>query len=483
MAVLWAEVAETPQEAWLPYLSAFLVLFGIFWLIDPILKETLPSGPAHILLTAVYLFAAQVLIATSGGVGSPFSLAYLLVIFTGAMALGLSGGIGATFLSGLAYASFVTTPADGVIVVRTFLGFLLVAMMIGFLSETKRRVEARLVRQSALLDGLDEAGKILRAILDRERILAEVPLIAKSLLGADTALLSKDTPTPSASRRDRISTEIGGGLRLSAERDVDLWGRGRFSREEQRILDLLGREVEVSIEWARLQENLRRKETLAAVGEMSARVAHEIRNPLAGITGYLSLALRDIPTENPVRRLLSEAASASEALSRVVSRLLDFTRASSGGGAIAPRRPRIRVDGILDGLRRDFPSVAFEVGGASTGDPPSREDEILLREILRNLLENAVEATGTVPILRLRNNSERNELAIEVRDDGPGVPADFVDRIFQPFATTKARGTGLGLAIARRAAQDLGGRVEWEREGENGAGNGTTVFRLVLCYR
>lgn len=114
---------------------------------------------------------------------------------------GLSGGIGATFLSGLAYASFASTSFEGLIVVRTFLGFLLVAMMIGFLSETKRRVEARLVRQSALLDGLDEAGKILRAILDRERILAEVPLIAKNLLGAETASLGRSSPTPTSTLR------------------------------------------------------------------------------------------------------------------------------------------------------------------------------------------------------------------------------------------------------------------------------------------
>jgi signal transduction histidine kinase len=213
-------------------------------------------------------------------------------------------------------------------------------------------------------------------------------------------------------------------------------------------------------------------ESLARIGEMAAVVAHEVRNPLAGIKGVLQVVAQRLAPEANERKALQEATARLDALQALTEELLLFARPTPPEPttlsllALAQKtRELLQADRALEGL-------AIEV----VGDPGElRGDPLQLRRAILNLVRNAAEASdgrGRV-VVEVRDRAEAVELC--VADTGPGVPAELRERIFEPFFTTRARGTGLGLAIVRRTAEGHGGEIAVEP----GPGGGAR-FRLTL---
>lgn len=239
-------------------------------------------------------------------------------------------------------------------------------------------------------------------------------------------------------------------------------------------------------EVARLREEvakksrlLRRREKLAALGEMAAGVAHEIRNPLGGIRLLVSLLAKDLYDRPETLILVNKIAGGVADLEALVTDILEFGRPSDphpmpleldivalatiemAAGRIARIGAEVRVSEELDGV-------------------VIHSDQALLQRALLNLLLNALEAgepQAEQPrrvVIGLRP-APREQVIISVRDNGPGIPAEMIDRIFNPFFTTKNQGTGLGLAIVHQIAETLGGSVWAANHGEGGA-----VFSLCL---
>lgn len=201
--------------------------------------------------------------------------------------------------------------------------------------------------------------------------------------------------------------------------------------------------------------DLERTRHLAALGQVSAVLAHEIRNPLAALKGHAQLLEEGLEGKKQERaaRVVSEA----ERLEKLTKSLLAFSRTAQ-----------------LEPTETDVGQLARSLAADDvvvTGEATWVLDEERLRRVLTNLVENARQAGGPV---ELSVTADR-QLMIEVRDHGPGVPADERTRIFEPFHTTRTKGTGLGLAVVHRIVKLHGGTVEVLDHPDGGA-----VFRIEL---
>jgi PAS domain S-box-containing protein len=229
----------------------------------------------------------------------------------------------------------------------------------------------------------------------------------------------------------------------------------------------------------RLEELHLRAERLEAVAELSSSLAHEIKNPLASIRSSVEQLGRSSRTNPDEKFLANLIVRESDRLSRLLSEFLDFSRVR-----VTECRPMDlhQVAEAAIRLVREHPDCADGVKITLEGGPtPMEGDEDLLHRVVSNLVLNAVQAAGARAAVRVRTGlAAANELpgaagienpvALRVTDNGPGIPADLQDRLFEPFATGRVGGTGLGLAIVQRAVEAHRGLVLVDTK----AGGGTT---------
>lgn len=245
-----------------------------------------------------------------------------------------------------------------------------------------------------------------------------------------------------------------------------------------RLTEELARQV-ASLEAAtrelrRNQERMVRSERLSAIGEMAARVAHEIRNPLVAIGGFArSLLLRGGEQDTATRESLEIIVNEVRRLEAIVKEVLEFSRPAPPKIGSVPLR-RVAEEALdLLGWELDHAGVVGRVDEAQATPPAAADSDQIFQAVI-NLLRNAVHAmpSGGVLTVRLRGVPHGVEMAIV--DTGVGMSADVVAHAMEPFYTTKTNGSGLGLTIASQIARDHRGEVRIEsREGE-----GTTV---TLC--
>jgi PAS domain S-box-containing protein len=209
-----------------------------------------------------------------------------------------------------------------------------------------------------------------------------------------------------------------------------------------------------------LEEQLRLKDSLAAVGELTAGIAHEFRNGLATIHGYSKLFdLNELP--KLYRPYVEGIRAETESLSQVVTNFLNFARPAQ------LTLTRVDLRGICERAAEEIRPDAQAVGGdvVVSGEFGAVDgDEVLLRQAFSNLLRNAIEACAGAPVaavvaIRSEVDPALKVSRIIVNDNGPGIPAASRERIFQPFFTSKRNGTGLGLALVQKIIVFHNGRV------------------------
>lgn len=208
------------------------------------------------------------------------------------------------------------------------------------------------------------------------------------------------------------------------------------------------------------------QQRLTVLGEMSAVLAHEIRNPLASLKGHAQLLAERVEEQEPLRRKAARILDETHRLEHLTNGLLDFARTA--------KLERASVDPAA--LARGCVEASEGRVELDLDDAPERfsMDGPKIEQVLTNLLSNAHQAAPEAAV-ELRVATERGGLVLEVRDHGPGVPAAERERIFEPFHTTRTRGTGLGLAISRRIVEQHGGRLEVHDGPDGGA-----CFRVTL---
>jgi len=304
-------------------------------------------------------------------------------------------------------------------------------------------------RQPGVYDYLDPAE---RGLLDRLRLKVCVPMITLN--------------------------RLTGILLLGADRPG--WG---LTRSEIELLDLLARQASMAFENAALYraqrerlDRLYRAERLAAVGQLAAGVAHEIRNPLTAIRSTMQYLLRGFEEAEPRHQLVAELLNEVDRINSTVGGLLSLSR--SGEIRLVPIN-------LLDPLSRAlklFKAHAGERGvelraSLDTVPLPVLGDAGQLEQVFLNLLLNALQSMSGDGQIEVSVTRAAPWAQVLVTDTGPGIPPDQLRRVFDPFYTTKKEGTGLGLAICHGIIEQHQGEIQLQSE----VGKGTVVsIRLPL---
>jgi two-component system sensor histidine kinase HydH len=232
------------------------------------------------------------------------------------------------------------------------------------------------------------------------------------------------------------------------------------------------------------QEEARRSERLAALGQMSAGLAHEIRNPLGVIKGSAEMLHQKLGESNPLAsELAGYISSETNRLSALVTRFLDFARPLHPELApqeITPVLDRALHDVSLSATRNNEAGLVSVERRYEANLPAVPLDESLCEQAFVNLIQNAYDAMGSSGgILRVKaaraNGGNRDGVEVQIEDTGPGIPAELREQIFNPFVTTKKTGVGLGLSIVSRIIDGHHGTIRLEA-GEDQRGARFVVF-------
>jgi PAS domain S-box-containing protein len=223
------------------------------------------------------------------------------------------------------------------------------------------------------------------------------------------------------------------------------------------------------------EERLAQQAALARVGQMAAVVAHEVRNPLAGIKGAIQVLMSRRGPDDSELPVMRDIVARIDALSELINDLMVFAR---------PRPPRLAIVDLRTILtdaitmtRRDPSAHGVDIT-VEGEDVSVAADEELVRASVLNLLLNAAQAMAGRGRIVLTTSRSSGDAVIQIRDTGPGIAPDIRDQIFEPFFTTKARGGGLGLPIAKRTAELHGGSLTLDCPEDGG-----TVVTMTLPVR
>jgi signal transduction histidine kinase len=257
-----------------------------------------------------------------------------------------------------------------------------------------------------------------------------------------------------------------------------------LSGETAAALEFLAEQLPAAIELCRLiEEKLRlerelaERERLALLGQMAASISHNLKNPLGSMKTVLQVRLENPELAPDLRKDCELVVGEIDRLSAKLTQLLHYAKPSVRNGAASKR---VAVGAVAEQvvalLRHDAERRQVKIM-LENGAPESlvAGTEESLNDVLSNLLVNAIEvlpAQGSVAVRLARNG---RHLLIEVMDDGPGIPRELREKIFQPFFTTKPSGTGLGLAIVERRLAEMQGAIRWESPARNGRGTRFTV--------
>jgi two-component system sensor histidine kinase PilS (NtrC family) len=489
-------------------LNAAALLLGVFhWTVG----RWLPPLVSAYLQIFGDLALVTVLVYCSGGPYSVFNFLYLVVIGTSAFLLYRIGAVVLASAGAVLYGAVVQMLASGILpapplapaydwtgprvrynLAVTVAGFYGVAFMVSYLSEKLRSARAELERRQKALHRLQNLyGNVIATMssglmtTDSRQRITFLNRAGGDLLGADPArvagkslsdfgfVLPEDWRTiwEGGRRWDTFRGEIETD-RESSRRVLGYSLRGLKERDGEQGLLILFQDL---TELKKLERKARFNEQLAAVGELAAGIAHEIRNPLASISGSVQVLSNELTVGSTERRLMEIIVSESNRLSKILEDFLRFVR---------PQERRVESFDVANTVSEvmDLFRLSDEVSDAHRVevdvDPPHSilaGDRDQIRQIIYNVAKNAVRAMAAGGTLRVFGREDDGWYSIRVTDTGRGMSEEELGRLFTPFSTAFDGGTGLGMAIVRRIVEDHGGAID----ADSRPGEGTTVTVLL----
>jgi signal transduction histidine kinase len=388
----------------------------------------------------------------------------------------------------------------------------MVSTLMDGLEHSRRVTTAALYLRDQDGDGFDLTGSIGAGVPKRVESLGARPLLDRLDSKASVVLeeLSREAPDAAvlaaASGLGVLQTAVVLVVRGDEEGHVGLLfvaddrARDAFTPEEVALLETLAAQMSVVVANSRIYTRMKQRDRLAALGSMAAGLAHEVKNPLGAIKGAAQLleevgaSTYDEGTREFVGIILEEV----DRLDRVVGSFLDYARPHAGNPVPLDLNAAVRrtVQILSSQITDDGIDVQLDL---SDKLPRARMDPEKFRQVLMNLMQNAIQAMdghgkvtvstavrrsprGRVPAQDASNPASRRSLTdeielveVSVRDTGPGISPKVLRNLFVPFFTTKIEGTGLGLAISQSIVQNAGGTIDVQSQ--PGAG---TTFTIVL---
>jgi signal transduction histidine kinase len=307
---------------------------------------------------------------------------------------------------------------------------------------------------------------------ERHMVLLVAGAGAVAICGALLVVLTYTVQRPMVELQQKIARLGSGDLSVAvsfSHRNDEIGDLGRnFNQMVQQL-----RESRTEIE--RLHRTqMSRAEHLATLGELATGLAHEIRNPLAGIAGVIEIIGRDLPSTSPARSVVKDVRQEIARINHIVTDLLQTAR---------PHPPKVHKSDLNTTVehavmlgRQQALAKSIEISLVKNPSLPEVEhDSDQIHQLLLNLLLNALQAIDLDGKIKVSVRQHGTAAVVEVSDNGRGIAPDHLPNIFRPFYTTKGDGTGLGLSLARRIVEDHHGRIDVT----SGVGQGTT-FAVVL---
>ncbi len=450
-----------------------------------------------VLISALVLFV--------GGTSSPFTILYLIVITEASVFLRRRAGIHVASMAWLLYAALALLTTQGWVappggealgeisllrlgyyLVIHLIGFYAVAFMTSHLAANVVRAERALVRKGERLAELrvayrdviesipsglmttDSAGAITSANLASQEILCRSP---ETLLGEpvyEMGLFDReawDKLRANAHRRQR--SRLDASYRLD-DREISIgYTLSPLSGSDGPLAGFILIFQDLS-EWKRLQEEVRLKERMAAVGQMASGLAHEIGNPLAAISGSVQMLSSGVPETSPKRKLLDIILKESQRLDRTIKSFLQFARPKEAASV------RFDVAALVSenvALLRNSDEVDEEHEIELTLDPDSVYlvgDPDQISQIFWNLARNSLRAMNEGGTLQISGNLVDGDYQLDFVDTGCGMTAEEKARMFHPFRSYFDSGTGIGMAIVYRIVEEHHGQLHVDSSPDQG---------------
>jgi len=519
----WAILIQVSRPGSFP-VDPFFYLIGVTYALGVVYLATLRLAERYSWLLDLQLGIDAVVISAfiflTGGITSYFSSLYALPIVAASRIRSRRGALQVAALNSILYFSLVSgqyldvfpaswspgfsVAADNASIVPlptlwgaqytvaiNLFGFLAVALLSGSLADSLRSTGARLERVShqikdlrafneyvidSLLSGLITADSECRVLTFNRAACTITGLPASNVIGADAGRVLQ-LPDDARSRlhalREGSSLRVDIEYRTGDNRTIDVGLTAiTLSYPAGRMGYLFTFQDVTKVK--RLERDAQHRQRLAAVGEMAAGIAHEIRNPLASMSGSIQVLRPELPLTEDQAQLMDIVLRESERLNDTIRSFLAYAKPQRS----SPSRldvGRIVQDAAL--LLRNSPERhADHVIDVNVPSDPvwGDADENHLRQIIWNLATNglrAMENGGRLLISVASEDGDSPDVVLSVTDEGCGIPADQRDHLFEPFHSSFRNGTGLGLAIVHRTVTDYGGVVEVSST----VGSGTTM--------
>lgn len=483
-----------------PFTSHFLKLFllvvyalsGIYFLF---LRYTNRPQELYSLQFFSDLILVSLLVFASGGTGSPFSPLYVLIVVYASLLRERKGAILAVSLCILSYVvvahleytgripGLADAPPYSELVYRllwSVLGFVSVAVLGSYLSERLKKTRQELGEVKMLHDNIVNSMRSALITLDLRGQVTSFNRAASEIFGGELQqILGKPLDQLFPSRV------------LEAVRETDLRLRSRALRMEFWLPDDQNQQVYIGTSCSPLmtqseehigyilscqdlteikkrEEELQLKEKMAAIGQVAAGLAHEIRNPLAALSGSIQILRSELQLRNDQERLIEIALRECNRLNQTVSDFLTYA------GPPLPRSRRVELVSLVREIvalverSPDFKkshSVAIE---AFPSELPCMVDPDQLNQVIWNILQNALRAMPNGGRIRIGIGEEDAQVRLSIKDEGIGMSESEKAKMFQPFHSGFKKGVGLGMAIVYQIVQQHGGRLEVESHPRKG---------------
>jgi hypothetical protein len=311
---------------------------------------------------------------------------------------------------------------------------------------------------------------------ERHQVLIVAGTGAVAICAAVMIALAYFIQRPMVELQEKIARLGEGDLEVSvkfAKRNDEIGDLGRNFNHMVRQLRESREEIE------RLHRTqMSRAEHLATLGELATGLAHEIRNPLAGIAGVVEIVGRDLPATSPARAVIKDVRLEIAQINRILTDLLQTARPHPP--AVRPTDLNTTVEHAVMLARQQVLSKPITIElEKDAGLPVVEHDSDQMHQVVLNLLLNAVQAIEGQGAVRVVVASRKGHALISVSDSGRGISPEHLPFIFRPFYTTKGNGTGLGLSLARRIVEDHRGTIEVQSE----VGRGTEFLVTLPIHQ